>query len=62
MPLDNWVSDDNDDDDNDYQESDDDGDEHNDRLCTKICLPELLKEFGMREDSATVIIHKWESS
>ena len=31
------------DDDNDYQESDDDGDDHNDRLCSKIYLPQLKK-------------------
>ena len=55
MPLDNCVSDDDDGDDNDYQESYDEGDDQNDRLCTKICLPELLKEFWICEDSATVI-------
>ena len=44
MLLDNSDSDNEyNDDDNDYQESDDDGDDHNDRLCSKICLPQLQK-------------------
>ena len=44
MLLDNSDSDNEyNDDDNDYQESDDDGDYNNDRLCSKICLPQLQK-------------------
>ena len=52
MLLDNSDSDNEyNDDDNDYQESDEDGDDYNHRPCSKICLPQLQKQFEMREDS-----------